>query len=406
MSSGLAGAARRQHSEPIATEQVRLARAYLLRVAEPPAPALAELVARVGPVSAAQQVRAGEVAPAVLAETEARRSFDQAETDLADAEALGARLVVPEDQEWPHWPFGAFALAGSRGLGWAVAPLGLWLRGPGRLDELATGALAVVGARAATGYGDHVATGLGHDLADRGLTVVSGAAYGIDGAAHRGALTAGGPTVAVLACGIDRGYPSGHVSLLRRIAEDGAVVSEYAPGTPPARHRFLVRNRLIAALADGTVVVEAGVRSGARNTATLAAELGRVVMAVPGPVTSALSRGTNQLIRDGIALAVTNADQVVESAGQLGLGSTADDAEQVARRTDGLDQTVLRVHEALLPRAARSAEWLAREAGVPLARVRAALPLLEHQRLAVRTDSGWRLAAGLTGQGGPERGGA
>jgi len=391
-------------SAGMAGDEVRLARAYLMRVAEPPAPALAGLVARCGPVRAARLVRDAEVSPTAAAETEARRDLDHAADDLAAAAAVGARLVVPEDEEWPQWPFAAFALAAARGVTWAVAPLGLWVNGSRRLDELAAAAVAVVGARAATAYGEHVATGLGHELVDHGLTVVSGAAYGIDGAAHRGAIAAGGPTLAVLGCGIDHGYPSGHVGLLRRIAEHGAVVSEYAPGTPPARHRFLVRNRLIAALSDGTVVVEAGGRSGARNTAGAARELGRVVMAVPGPITSAMSRGCNQLIRDAAAVAVTGVPDVIESVSRLG---AADDGDaSPVRHTDGLDPAELRVHEALRPRAARSAEWIAREAGVGLGQVRAVLPMLEHRGLARRAGAGWRLAMATASPDRSARGGA
>lgn len=369
---------------------LRLARAYLLRVAEPPAPALVALVAECGPVRAAALVREGRVPAPVQAETQARRDVDRAAGDLAAADALGARLIVPEDDEWPAWPFAAFGPAAARGLDWAVAPIGLWVRGPGRLAELATSAVAVVGARAATSYGDHVATELGYELADRGVTVVSGAAYGIDGAAHRGALSAAGPTVAVVGCGVDYPYPSGHVGLLRRIAEGGAVVSEYPPGTPPARHRFIYRNRLIAALSEGTVVVEAGARSGARNTASTAAQLGRVVMAVPGPVTSAMSKGCNTMIRDGAAVAVDGVHQVMESAGRLG-AADGPAATEPSRCTDGLDPVELRVHEALRERTAYSTDWLAREAGVPRDRVRAVLPMLEHRGLAERCESGWRL---------------
>jgi DNA processing protein len=372
--------------------EVRLARAYLLRVAEPPAPALAALVDECGPVRSAALVRQGRVPPAVLAETQARRCVDRAAADLLAAAALEARLVVPEDDEWPAWPFAAFGPAAARGVDWAVAPLGLWVRGPARLDELSASAVAVVGARAATSYGEHVASEFGYGLAERGVAVVSGAAYGIDGAAHRGALAAGGPTFAVLGCGVDYGYPSGHVGLLREIARDGAVVSEYPPGTPPARHRFLVRNRLIAALSDGTVVVEAGARSGARNTAGAAAQLGRVVMAVPGPVTSAMSRGCNTLIRDGAAFLVDGVQQVIEAVGPL-KADLDSPATEPPRATDGLDPLELRVHEALRARAARSPAWLAREAGVPLDRVRAVLPMLEHRGMAERCEAGWRLAS-------------
>ena len=372
-------------------DAVRRARAYLLRVAEPPAAALARFVADHGPVTAARLVRERQVPAAVATEPEARCGLARADADLAAARAAGARLVIPEDDEWPAWQFAAFGQAAARGVEGAVDPIALWVRGPGRLDELADRAVAIVGARAATSYGEHVACEFGYGLADRGWTVVSGAAYGIDGSAHRGALAAEGDTVAVLACGVDLPYPSGHGALLDRIAECGAVVSEYAPGTPPARHRFLFRNRLIAALGQGTVVVEAGVRSGARNTASTAVALGRVLMAVPGPVTSAQSIGCHELLRSQQATLVASVEDVAESVGRLGtdLATTRD---RPARPTDGLDQAELRVHEALRPRAGRPAEWLARDSGVPIARVRAALPMLEQRGLAERCESGWRLS--------------
>ena len=160
-----------------------------------------------------------------------------------------------------------------------------------RLDELVDRSVAIVGSRASTAYGEHVAGELGHQLAERGWTVVSGGAFGIDAAAHRGALAAEAPTVAVLACGVDRPYPAAHGALLHRIAETGLLVSEWPPGAAPHRHRFLVRNRLIAALTRGTVVVEAAARSGAQATARRARKLGRQVLVVPGPVTSAMSVG-------------------------------------------------------------------------------------------------------------------
>lgn len=388
-----------------AGDQLRLARAYLLRVAEPPAPALAALVAECGPITAAELVRQDRAPAGVRVETQARRGMQRAEADLAAAEAIGARLVVPEDPQWPHWPFAAFGPAAARGMDWAVAPLALWVRGPAALDELTATAVAVVGARACTGYGEHLARELGFGLAERGVTVVSGAAYGVDGAAHRGALTAQGPTLAVLACGLDYGYPSGHVGLLDRIAGCAAVVSEYPPGTPPARHRFLARNRLIAALAGGTVVVEAGIRSGARNTAAATTQLGRMLMAVPGPVTSAMSRGCHELIRSGAAVLVDDVAQVLEVVGPFGGGAPE---HQPARPTDGLAPLELRVHEALQPRTARDIGWLARESGVSPITVRGVLAMLEHRGLARRCDSGWRLARGpgTAADGRSARGGA
>ena len=157
----------------------------------------------------------------------------------------------------------------------------------------------VVGSRASTAYGEHVASDLSEGLCRRGVAVVSGAAFGIDGAAHRAALAADGCTVAVLAGGLDVPYPAGHSSLMYRIRAAGLLVSEYPPGIRPARHRFLARNRLVAALSGATVVVEAGLRSGAANTAAWARALGRVVCAVPGPVTSSASAGCHALIRGG-----------------------------------------------------------------------------------------------------------
>ncbi len=368
--------------------ELRRARAYLSRVAEPPAPALSELIEEIGPVRAARSVAAGEVPDRVAAETAARRDDDRAEADLAAIAAFGGRLVIPEDPEWPAEALGCFATPTAQADERWRAPLALWLRGAGGLDGLGERAVAVVGARAATGYGEHVAAEFGYGLAEDGVAVVSGAAFGIDGAAHRGALAAEGATVAVQACGLDRAYPAGHHGLLERIAASGAVVSEYPPGVRPARHRFLVRNRLIAAFAAGTVVVEAGVRSGARRTATAAAALGRVVMAVPGPVTSALSVGCHLLVRDEQAVLVTRVAEVVEAVGRIG-ADLAPPLTTPRLRTDGLSPELLAVYEALPAQAPRHPEQLVRESGVPLHRVRSALPLLELQGLVGCGVSGW-----------------
>lgn len=364
------------------------ARAYLNRVAEPPAPALAEFTAEVGPVRAARLVLAGEVPQEVAAETGARRFEDRSEADLATVTALGGRLVVPEVSEWPAEPFGCFATPVARADERWAAPMALWVRGGMRLDQLGAGAVALVGARAASGYGEHVAADFGYGLAEGGRAVVSGAAFGIDGAAHRGALAADGCTVAVQACGLDQAYPTGHQRLLDRIAERGAVVSEYPPGVRPARYRFLVRNRLIAAFAAGTVVVEAGVRSGARRTASAAAALGRVVMAVPGPVTSALSIGCHALIRDEQAVLVTRVAEIVEAIGRIG-EDLAPELSVPTRPTDGLSHELLAVFDALPVRGVRHPEELAVESGIALHRVRAALPLLELRGLAECAVSGW-----------------
>lgn len=193
-------------------------------------------------------------------------------------------------------------------------PPGLFLRGAGGHELLEQQAVAVVGARACSSYGAQVARFLGRELAGAGLVVVSGLARGVDGEAHRGALEAGGITVAVLGCGVDHDYPAGHAQLARRICERGLVVSEYAPGVEPAPWRFPARNRIIAGLAAATVIVEARERSGALITADFALEAGREVFAVPGEITSALSAGTNALLRLG-AIPLTAASDVFEQLG-------------------------------------------------------------------------------------------
>ncbi|MGQ0575393.1 MAG: DNA-processing protein DprA [Pseudonocardia sp.] len=370
-------------------EPVLLARAYLSRVAEPPAAALAAFVEAVGPVEAAARVRRGEVPEAVATATSARRQVDRAAADLAAAAAVGGRLLVPEHEDWPRWPFAAFAASGIGDLG---PPLALWVRGPGGLAQLSDRAVAVVGSRAATGYGLHVAGELAGGAADRGFTVVSGAAIGIDGAAHRGALAVGGATVAVLACGVDRAYPAAHDTLLGRIASTGLVVSEYPPGSVPARHRFLVRNRLIAGMAGGTVVVEAGLRSGAGRTAADSAALGRPVMAVPGRVTDGASAGCHRLIQDGAVL-VTRPEDMLEVVGRIGIDLADPPAATAAGPVDGLGEAAARVHDALPARAARDTRWLSMEAALPLDTVRSALVELERRGLAEHRDGRWSRAA-------------
>ena len=220
---------------------------------------------------------------------------------------LGVRVVIPGDDEWPH---GLDQLT--------TPPICLYAKGECELS-VAEGSVAVVGSRAATAYGLSVAADLGEGLVSRGVTVVSGAAFGIDAAAHRGALAGGGPTVAVLARGLDRAYPQAHEGLLREIAAHGVVVSELPPGWAPYRQRFIARNRLIAAMSVGTVVVEAGLRSGSLNTAKEARLLVRHVAAVPGPVTSVQSAGCHQLLRETDATLVTDTAEVLDLMGRLSL---------------------------------------------------------------------------------------
>ncbi|RSS31170.1 DNA-protecting protein DprA, partial [Streptomyces sp. WAC08241] len=227
--------------------------------------------------------------------------------DLDTVHALGGRFLIPGDTEWPRQ---LDDLGDAR-------PIGLWLRGPADLRTWALRSVALVGARACTPYGAHIATDLATGLARKGWVVVSGAAYGIDAAAHRGALAADGATVAVLACGVDVPYPRGHDRLIRRITEQGLVAGELPPGSHPTPSRFILRNRVIAALTRGTVVVEAQHRSGSLSTARAAARLGRHTMGVPGPATSALSAGVHELLR-GDATLVTDAEEIVELVGDMG----------------------------------------------------------------------------------------
>ncbi|MFF5855054.1 DNA-processing protein DprA [Streptomyces sp. NPDC012751] len=289
-----------------------LGRVFLGRVIEPGDEAGGRWVREFGPAEVARRLRHGQAAlPGVTATRwaglVARAGRAEPERDLAVARAAGARFVRPGDGEWPRQ---LDDLGDAR-------PLGLWVRGRPSLRMWALRSVAVVGARACTEYGTHAAATLASGLAERGWVVVSGGAYGIDGAAHRGALAARGATVAVLACGVDQPYPRGHAALLGRIADQGLVVGELPPGDHPTPSRFILRNRVIAALTRGTVVVEAARRSGSLATARAAQRLGRFTMGVPGPVTSALSAGVHDLLR-GEATLVTDVAEVVELVGDMG----------------------------------------------------------------------------------------
>lgn len=292
---------------------------------------------------------------------------------VRQAARFGMRLLVPGDDDWPA------RLDDLQ----THAPFALWARGDvSRLSALER-SVALVGARAATGYGEHVTIELASGLVDRGFAIVSGAAYGIDGAAHRAALASRGITVAVLAGGLDRFYPSGHEQLLTRIIDRGVILSEVPPGTTPTKWRFLQRNRLIAALSDATVVVEAGWRSGSLNTAGHAATLGRPLGAVPGPVTSAASSGCHRLLREYAAVCVTTADEVAELAGVApGRPPTVDpDVDVTGSR--------LRVLDAVHDRTPRRVERIAALSGLATDRVRAELGLLELEGFVIERPSGW-----------------
>jgi DNA processing protein len=369
------------------SEAMLRAWAYLSRVAEPPCPELAALVKRVGPVDAADRIRRGNVDAGLAKHTEARREIDRAADDLEVLSRRGGRLITPDDDEWPVLACAAFGGA-ARTKQRSRPPMVLWALGPLRLDETAQRAAAIVGTRAATAYGEQVTADLAAGLTERDVAVVSGGAYGIDGVAHRASLGCDGATVAVLAGGIDIPYPAGHSALLHRIGTHGLLLTEYPPGTRPIRHRFLTRNRLIAAFAQATVVVEAGLRSGAANTAAWARLLGRPVAAVPGPVTSSASAGCHALLRAGAEL-VSRADEVVELVGEI--GELADDPPRPATPLDGLSPTEFQVYEALPVRGVATVDQIAVASGLAAEQVLGPLAMLEVAGLAERCDGRWRI---------------
>ena len=391
-----------------------LARAELTYLAEPGDPALGALLGICEPAEVVAAIKADMLpgtgpgcgdTPAsraaltrALARWRARLPGLPSDADIAAACRDGIRLVCPGDVGWPS-PLHQLGPA---------QPYALWLRGHADLDVLCQRSVSIVGSRAATGYGAHVAGEIAADLAERGWVIVSGGAYGVDAAAHRGALVVEGSTVAVLACGVDYSYPAGHAELFADITARGLVVSEWPPGRHPGRIRFLIRNRTIAALTCGTVIVEAGERSGALNTARHAADLGKPLMAVPGPVTSGQSAGCHRIIREWGASCVTRAADIIEllspltEAGALtptdacpsrddraypgGLAPTSAD---LAR--DELDADCARVLDAFPSRGSAGAATIAVEAGVDVGTLLGCLGVLTAYGFIERCDGGWRL---------------
>ncbi|MEH1169959.1 DNA-processing protein DprA [Micromonospora sp. CPCC 205539] len=384
-----------------ADDERRLARVALTWLAEPGTRAVHRLVDRLGPVATLDLLLDGGspdswLHSTVAARTAAGDARAVAAEALERADRLGARLVTPDDEEWPARVAGLATLqlpnATRRVDGETAPPLCFWVRGSWPLGEALERSVAVVGARAATGYGQHVATELGYGLAERDWTVVSGGAFGIDAAAHRGALNAGGPTVAVLACGVDRPYPMGNTALFDRIADTGLLVSEWLPGAEPLRPRFLIRNRVIAGGTLGTVVVEASARSGATQTARRAIYTGRVAMVVPGPVTSAMSVGAHDLLREfPKARLVTGVAHVLEEVGRIG-ADLAPVPRGPQRPADDLDDDAQALLEALPRRGAIGVDGLAARAGVGVRIALRKLSLLEELSLVVRRDDGYALA--------------
>ncbi|MFM9135658.1 MAG: DNA-processing protein DprA [bacterium] len=378
----------------------RAARILLGRWSEGGDPRLGARIARAGAPAAAVEILRGASPLANSGDLATRlprgfpdRGFtgsleELVNDDLSRSERLGARFVAPGDAEWPT----QLDDLGVR------APLGLWLAGGGSLRLLAVRSIAVVGARAATSYGEGIARTLAAECAARGWCVVSGGAFGIDAAAHRGVLGIEGATVCVLACGVDVAYPRSHVSLLEAIRQSGLLVSEAPFGAAAMRQRFLTRNRIIAALTRGTVVVEAALRSGSRTTAREAADLNRHVMAVPGPVTSPMSSGCHALLREGAAALVTTAEDVLDLVGDIGGRvpsplSGGGDAPPPAPAASALGPREARVLDAVPLRRAAPLASLARVAGIAPTDVLVALGILEASGRVRRLPDGWVRAA-------------
>lgn len=371
---------------PLSDDEIldRYARVVWNTLTEPGDGAAGALAGSLGAFEALARVRRGDLSDGILKTSEARAALDRWEPRmrpgavsavLRTARAARLRLVTPGDEAWPD---------AVDDLG-VHAPLALWMRGDPGAVEAARAGVAIVGARAATSYGEHVAGEFSAELAASGVSIVSGAAFGIDAAAHRATLAGGGRTIALMAGGLERAYPHAHTELVERIAATGAVVSEVAPGSSPTKWRFLQRNRLIAALSAATVVVEAGWRSGSLNTAHHASALGRPIGAVPGPVTSGASAGCHRLLRELEATCVTTASEVRELIGWgelIGPGG----GESSSRTTDAT-----RVRDALSSRVARTTHEIARRCGLGIAEVQSHLGLLHLEGLVTAESGGWRL---------------
>jgi len=332
---------------------------------------------RTGGTSSRESVRGQEFLKRLESARLGWRSRLDAQRSLGDfrgASRMGARLFTPEQLFWPQ------QLNDLR----AHAPHALWVIGQPKLAM--NHSLAVVGSRAATNYGEFVTRDIVHGVAKRGITIVSGGAYGIDAVAHRAAIMNNGDTIAVFAGGIDRRYPSGNENLFDSIAENGLLCAEQAPGSSPTKWRFLQRNRIIAALANATLVCEAGHRSGSLNTAGHASELARPVGAVPGPVTSAASAGCHRLLREYSAICVRNSEDALEL-----LPNFQQDAGVSVGAVDLPGQTPQhrRVLDALARRKPKQAEEVSQSSGMDYFATLDTLAELNVLGLAHQVPAGW-----------------
>ena len=340
-------------------------------------------VLRLGHVEAWHRLVDGDLPR--CASAHARVASVDVDAELDRVTRLGARVVVPGDTDWPE----TLSVPG-------IEPHLLHVRGDACLADLASRSVAVVGSRASSGYGEAIARDLGAGLARRGWTTVSGAAFGIDAAAHLGSLAVDGPAIIVLPCGPDRTYPEGNRRLIDAVAERGVVITELATGTVAMRHRFLARNRIIAALSATTVVVEAGLRSGSLNTAGWAESLGRPVGAVPGPVTQMSSAGCHEWIQKVRASLVTDADDVLALAAPV--GEAVDQPVELlgpARTHDAMSAGQRRVHDLLAQHRGTSAGAVAHELALPVDEVLADLSLMSLDGWVEQDeDGGWRRTPG------------
>lgn len=380
------------------TEADRLARVVLSAGIEPGDITTSRLVRDLGP----QRALAQQLVPKPDSGLAERLAGVDPARELEQAAQRGIRFVVPGDAEWPSGLDDLDQVDqldhrfrsgdGRQGdpVTFGGTPPGIWVRGPMPLTELAR-SVAVVGSRAASVYGAETARAIARHLALSGVPVVSGGALGIDVVAHDAALRAGGATVAVLACGVDRVYPEKNRALLAHLAAEYALVSEQPPGSGPTQLRFLARNRLIAALTRGTVLVEAALRSGALNTVGWAEQMSRPVMGVPGPVTSYTSAGVHQCLRRGGATLVTHGCEVLEIVGESGQ-HLVEVPRGPERPRDRLSAVERRVLEQVPATAALAVDDIASLSLLHVRDTMGALSRLESKGFVDRVDGGWRLA--------------
>jgi len=366
------------------SEADRLARVVLSRAVEPGDSTTSSLVRQLGPQGAVRH----QLAPKDDSGLPDRLRVVDPVRELEQAERCGIRFVVPGDAEWPPGLDDLDHVEDVQLLG--GTPPGIWVKGPMPLTELAT-SVAVVGSRSSSIYGEEVARDIAGHVAGSGVPVVSGGAKGIDYAAHDGALLAGGATVAVLACGVDRVYPQQNRRLLHHLAAEFAVVSEQPPGSAPTRIRFLARNRLIAAMTRGSVLVEAALRSGALNTVGWAEQLSRPVMCVPGPVASYTSQGVHYWLRRGGAMLVSDGSEVLEAIGSSGQHLVTEPRGE-ERPRDVLSRADQLVLEAVPVASPASVDSIARGCGQHVRTAVTALGRLEKGGFVVEEAGGWRLA--------------